>query len=187
MNNGPVLGHEEEVGTRTTFRLFYPESVFTDSSHNDPNTIAIFVAFKKNDLDWMLKLLVNGRIFLKNFWKKPALKLIYKPHQIRILDPFLIRTTAYELLHFRKNLPKFKKQKHPTMGIIAIVLAFHICHEVHIAGFKYNFSDLMSPLHYYGNATMSSMKKNTNHNVAAEQVFLNYITEKNFVINLTED
>lgn len=54
-----------------------------------------------------------------------------------------------------------QKPKHPTTGIIAITLAFHICHEVHLAGFKYNFSDLKSPLHYYGNATMSLMNKVT--------------------------
>ncbi|XP_048207062.1 type 2 lactosamine alpha-2,3-sialyltransferase-like [Perognathus longimembris pacificus] len=183
MNSGPVLGYEEEVGTRTTFRLFYPESVFSNSSHKDPNTIAIFVAFKLYDLEWMLKLLGNGRIHRTNFWKPPASKLIYIPHQIRVLDPFLIRETAYELLHF----PKKRKHKHPTMGMIAITLAFHICHEVHIAGFKYNFSDFMSPLHYYGNATMSSMKANIYHDVTAEQLFLKKLIEKNFVINLTQD
>ena len=50
MNNGPVLGHEEEVGRRTTFRLFYPESVFSDPNHNDPNTTVILTAFKPLDL-----------------------------------------------------------------------------------------------------------------------------------------
>ncbi|KAM4871536.1 type 2 lactosamine alpha-2,3-sialyltransferase-like [Thomomys bottae] len=187
MNNGPVLGHEEEVGTRTTFRLFYPESVFSSSSHRDANTIAIFVAFKTYDLNWMLQLLTNHPAYLRHFWKKPPAKLIYKPYQIRLLDPFLIRTTAYELLHFPKVHPRSQRYKYPTMGMIAIALAFHICHEVHIAGFKYNFSDLMSPLHYYGNATMSSMKKNLHHNVTAEQLFLKSIIEKNFVINLTPD
>ncbi|XP_054570006.1 type 2 lactosamine alpha-2,3-sialyltransferase isoform X4 [Eptesicus fuscus] len=113
MNNGPVLGHEEEVGRRTTFRLFYPESVFSDPKHNDPNTTAILTAFKPHDLKWLWELLTGGKI----------------------------------------------KPKHPTTGIIAITLAFHICHEVHLAGFRYNFSDLKSPLHYYGNATMSLMNK----------------------------
>ncbi|KAK1343825.1 hypothetical protein QTO34_014379 [Cnephaeus nilssonii] len=121
------------------------------------------------------------------FWKKPALNLIYKPYQIRILDPFIIRTAAYELLNFPKVFPKNQKPKHPTTGIIAITLAFHICHEVHLAGFRYNFSDLKSPLHYYGNATMSLMNKNAYHNVTAEQLFLKDIIEKNFVINLTQD
>ncbi|KAI5134925.1 Type 2 Lactosamine Alpha-2,3-Sialyltransferase [Manis pentadactyla] len=187
MNNGPVLGHEEEVGRRTTFRLFYPESVFSDPNHNDPNTTAILIAFKPLDLKWLWELLTGGKINTNGFWKKPALNLIYKPYQIRILDPFIIRTAAYELLHFPKVFPKNQKPKHPTTGIIAITLAFHICHEVHLAGFKYNFSDLKSPLHYYGNATMSLMNKNAYHNVTAEQLFLKDIIEKKFVINLTQD
>uniref|UniRef100_A0A2K5WZE3 Type 2 lactosamine alpha-2,3-sialyltransferase n=1 Tax=Macaca fascicularis TaxID=9541 RepID=A0A2K5WZE3_MACFA len=187
MNNGPVLGHEEEVGRRTTFRLFYPESVFSDPIHNDPNTTVILTAFKPHDLRWLLELLMGDKINTNGFWKKPALNLIYKPYQIRILDPFIIRTAAYELLHFPKVFPKNQKPKHPTTGIIAITLAFYICHEVHLAGFKYNFSDLKSPLHYYGNATMSLMNKNAYHNVTAEQLFLKDIIEKNLVINLTQD
>ncbi|XP_069331166.1 type 2 lactosamine alpha-2,3-sialyltransferase isoform X7 [Eulemur rufifrons] len=187
MNNGPVLGHEEEVGRRTTFRLFYPESVFSDPIHNDPNTTAILTVFKPHDLRWLSELLTGDKINTNGFWKKPALNLIYKPYQIRILDPFIIRMAAYELLHFPKVFPKNQKPKHPTTGIIAITLAFHICHEVHLAGFKYNFSDLKSPLHYYGNATMSLMNKNAYHNVTAEQLFLKDIIEKNFVINLTQD
>ncbi|EPY83850.1 type 2 lactosamine alpha-2,3-sialyltransferase isoform 3 [Camelus ferus] len=180
-------GHEEEVGRRTTFRLFYPESVFSDPSHNDPNTTAILTAFKPLDLKWLWELLTGGTINTNGFWKKPALNLIYKPYQIRVLDPFIIRTAAYEWLHFPKVFPKDQRPKHPTTGIIAITLAFHICHEVHLAGFKYNFSDLNSPLHYYGNATMSLMNKNAYHNLTAEQLFLKDITEKNFVINLTQD
>ncbi|XP_064129126.1 type 2 lactosamine alpha-2,3-sialyltransferase isoform X1 [Loxodonta africana] len=187
MNNGPVLGHEEEVGRRTTLRLFYPESVFSDPIHNDPNTTAILTTFKPLDLKWLWELLAGGKINSHGFWKKPASNLIYKPYQIRILDPFITRTAAYELLHFPKVFPKNQKPKHPTTGIIAITLAFHICHEVHIAGFKYNFSDLRSPLHYYGNATMSLMNKNAYHNVTAEQLFLKDIIEKNYVINLTQE
>lgn len=62
MNNGPVLGHEEEVGRRTTFRLFYPESVFSDPNHSDPNTTVILTAFKPLDLKWLLELLTGGKI-----------------------------------------------------------------------------------------------------------------------------
>lgn len=69
-------------------------------------------------------------------------------------------------LDFLKGfISSLQKPKHPTTGIIAITLAFHICHEVHLAGFKYNFSDLRSPLHYYGNATMSLMNKVTIYNI----------------------
>ncbi|XP_045142161.1 type 2 lactosamine alpha-2,3-sialyltransferase isoform X2 [Echinops telfairi] len=186
MNNGPVLGYEKEVGRRTTFRLFYPESVFSDPIHYEPNVTAILTAFKPLDLKWLSELLIGGKINSKGFWKKPALQLIYKPYQIRILDPYIIRT-AYNLLKFPEVFPRNVKPKHPTTGIIAIIFAFHICHEVHIAGFKYNFSDSGSLLHYYGNTTMSLMSKNVYHNVTAEQTFLKDILEKNYVINLTQE
>ncbi|XP_006996535.1 type 2 lactosamine alpha-2,3-sialyltransferase isoform X2 [Peromyscus maniculatus bairdii] len=187
MNNGPVLGHEEDVGRRTTFRLFYPESVFSDPTHNDPNTTAVLIVFKPHDLRWLLEVMIGRNVNTNGFWKKPALNLIYKSHQIRILDPYIIREAAYQLLHFPTVFPKGQKPKHPTTGIIAITLAFHICSEIHLAGFKYSFYNPNGPLHYYGNATMSLMSKNAYHNVTAEQLFLKAIIEKNMVINLTQD
>ncbi|XP_040606554.1 type 2 lactosamine alpha-2,3-sialyltransferase isoform X1 [Mesocricetus auratus] len=187
MNNGPVLGHEEDVGRRTTFRLFYPESVFSDPAHNDPNTTAVLVVFKTQDLRWLLDVTRGNNVNTNGFWKMPALNLIYEPYQIRILDPYIIREAAHKLLHFPKVFPENQKPKHPTTGIIAITLAFHICSEIHLAGFKYNFNNPNSSLHYYGNATMSLMNKNAYHNVTAEQLFLKSIIEKNMVINLTQD
>ncbi|XP_034371733.1 type 2 lactosamine alpha-2,3-sialyltransferase [Arvicanthis niloticus] len=187
MNSGPVLGHEEEVGKKTTFRLFYPESVFSDPSHYDPNTTAVLVVFKPQDLRWLMEILIGRKINTDGFWKKPALKLIYKQSQIRILDPYIIREAAFQLLHFPRVFPKDQKPKHPTTGIIAITMAFHICSEVHLAGFKYNFYRPDSPLHYYGNATMSLMKKNAYHNLTAEQLFLEDIIKKGMVINLTQN
>nr|XP_058920846.1 type 2 lactosamine alpha-2,3-sialyltransferase isoform X4 [Kogia breviceps] len=118
MNNGPILGHEEEVGRRTTFRLFYPESVFSDPNHNDPNTTVILTAFKPLDLKWLWELLTGGKINTNGFWKKPALNLIYKPYQIRILDPFIIRTAAYELLHFPKVFPKNQVVHRKTLVLL---------------------------------------------------------------------
>ncbi|OBS79978.1 hypothetical protein A6R68_21821 [Neotoma lepida] len=187
MNNGPVLGHEEDVGRRTTFRLFYPESIFSDPTHNDPNTTAVLIVFKTQDLRWLLEVMIGRNINTNGFWKKPALNLIYKRHQIRVLDPYITREAAYQLLRFPRMFPKDQKPKHPTTGIIAITLAFHICSEVHLAGFKYTFYNPNGPLHYYGNATMSLMNKNAYHNVTAEQLFLKSIIEKNMVINLTQD
>uniref|UniRef100_A0A670Y3R0 Type 2 lactosamine alpha-2,3-sialyltransferase n=1 Tax=Pseudonaja textilis TaxID=8673 RepID=A0A670Y3R0_PSETE len=160
MNNGPVIGYENDVGRRTTYRLFYPESIFSDPRHYDPKTIAVFIVFKRHDLKWLSDLLSGHNIMATNvFWKKPAMKMIYKPNQIRILDPFIIKRTAYELLHFPRKFPRRGRPKHPTTGLIAIAFAFDICTEVHVAGFKYSLQDPGSSLHYYGNDTMSLMIK----------------------------
>ncbi|XP_063004338.1 type 2 lactosamine alpha-2,3-sialyltransferase isoform X2 [Melospiza melodia melodia] len=161
MNNGPVLGYEEDVGRRTTFRLSYPESIFSDPIHYDPNTTIVLIVFKPRDLKWLWEILGGQKISVKGFWKKPALNMIYKSSQIRILDPSITRKAAYEWLHFPTRFPKKEKPKHPTTGLIAITLAFHICHEVHLAGFKYDFTDRNSSLHYYGNETMSQMMQDS--------------------------
>ncbi|XP_025066676.1 type 2 lactosamine alpha-2,3-sialyltransferase isoform X1 [Alligator sinensis] len=185
MNNGPIIGYEDDVGRKTDFRLFYPESVFSDPIHYDPNTTVVLVVFKPHDLKWLWSLLGGQKINAKSFWKKPALNMIYKTNQIRILDPSIIRKTAHEWLHFPTRYFKKEKPKHPTTGLIAISLAFHFCHEVHLAGFKYDFIDRNSSLHYYGNETMSLMIENEYHNISAEQRFLKMLRDKNFVVNLT--
>ncbi|NWW83806.1 SIA10 sialyltransferase, partial [Rhynochetos jubatus] len=185
MNNGPVIGYEEDVGRRTTFRLSYPESIFSDPIHYDPNTTVVLIVFKPRDLKWLWEILSGQKISAKGFWKKPALNMIYKSSQIRVLDPSITRKTAYEWLGFPTRFPKKEKPKHPTTGLIAITLAFHICHEVHLAGFKYDFTDRNSSLHYYGNETMSQMMQNEYHNINAEQKFLKNLIDKNFVVNLT--
>ncbi|XP_062982968.1 type 2 lactosamine alpha-2,3-sialyltransferase isoform X2 [Elgaria multicarinata webbii] len=188
MNNGPVLGYEGDVGRRTTFRLFYPESVFSDVIHYDPNTTAVLVVFKPHDLKWLWDLLSGQRVIKTYaFWKKPATQMIYKPDQIRILNPAITRRTAYELLHLPTKFSKKERPKHPTTGLIAITFAFHICSEVHLAGFKYNLVDRNSTLHYYGNDTMSLMTQNAYHDIAAEQRFLKELVDHKIVINLTEE
>ncbi|XP_007493656.1 type 2 lactosamine alpha-2,3-sialyltransferase isoform X2 [Monodelphis domestica] len=187
INDGPVRGYEEDVGTKTTFRIFYPESVFTNPEDHDPDSVVILTVFKSYDLMWLGDLLDGNTPDISHFWKKPALNLIYKTEKIRILDPIITRIAAYDLLHFPTSFPKKEKPKHPTTGIIAITLAFYICHEVHLAGFKYNFTDKSGPLHYYGNTTMFMMSTNEYHNITAEQIFLKNIIEKNFVTDLTQD
>uniref|UniRef100_A0A8D0GBC9 Type 2 lactosamine alpha-2,3-sialyltransferase n=1 Tax=Sphenodon punctatus TaxID=8508 RepID=A0A8D0GBC9_SPHPU len=187
MNNGPVIGYEEDVGRKTTFRLFYPESAFSDPIHYDPNATVVFVVFKPHDLKWIWDVLSGHRVSAVGFWKKPAVNMIYRANQIRILDPAIIRKTAHEWLHFPKIFTRKEKPKHPTTGLIAIALAFHIFDEVHLAGFKYNLGDRNSSLHYYGNETMSLMTENGYHNITAEQMFLKELIDKDIVVNLTQD
>lgn len=62
MNNGPVIGYEEDVGRRTTFRLSYPESIFSDPVHYDPNTTVVLIVFKPRDLKWLWEILGGQKI-----------------------------------------------------------------------------------------------------------------------------
>lgn len=62
MNNGPVIGYEEDVGRRTTFRLSYPESIFSDPMHYDPNTTVVLIVFKPRDLKWLWEILSGQKV-----------------------------------------------------------------------------------------------------------------------------
>ncbi|KAL7981509.1 hypothetical protein Chor_002405 [Crotalus horridus] len=54
LNNAPVHGYERDVGTKTTMRLFYPESAhFNPQTDNNPNTLLVLVAFKPMDFLWL--------------------------------------------------------------------------------------------------------------------------------------
>ncbi|XP_053562024.1 type 2 lactosamine alpha-2,3-sialyltransferase [Bombina bombina] len=185
MNDGPVIGYEDDVGQKTTFRLCYPESIFADKFHYDPNTTVILLMFKPHDVKWLAEMLMHRRVSTYGFWRKPAMQMIYQPHQLRVLNPYIVQQVSHNLLNFPTHFSKTEKPKHPTTGIIAITFAMHICNEVHIAGFKYNFTSLNSSLHYYGNDTMSVMSQNEYHNISAEQMFLRDLIEHKTITNLT--
>ncbi|XP_058885183.1 type 2 lactosamine alpha-2,3-sialyltransferase-like isoform X3 [Acipenser ruthenus] len=186
INSGPVRGYESDVGKRTTFRLCYPESIFKDSRDADPNTTVVIIPFKPHDLRWMTEVLQKKTVNVNGFWTKPATKLIYKPDQLRVLNPFYLDKAAHNFLHLPEKLLPGKIPTHPTSGIIAITMALNVCENVYIAGFKYNLSS-NNYLHYYGKELMFEMRKNNYHNITAEQIFLHQLKYSQAIIDLTEE
>ncbi|XP_059824568.1 type 2 lactosamine alpha-2,3-sialyltransferase-like isoform X4 [Hypanus sabinus] len=185
LNKGPVIGYENDVGNKTTFRFCYPESFFNDRSQHDVNTTIVFIPFKSVDLRWLKEVLLKKKVSLRGFWKKPPLNLIYKNNQIRILNPSIVQRAAFKLLNLPKTVPWLKPPQYPTTGIIAISMAFTMCDVVHIAGFKYDAKNPNSTLHYYGKEIMSSMNKMVYHDVRAEQLLLNDLRSSNRIFDLT--
>ncbi|XP_062830869.1 type 2 lactosamine alpha-2,3-sialyltransferase isoform X6 [Anolis carolinensis] len=106
MNNGPVVGYEEDVGRRTTYRLFYPESVFSDPIHYDPNTTAVLVVFKPYDLKWLWDLL-SGQRFIRP--RHPTTGLIAITFALQICSEVHLAGFKYNLndrnssLHYYGN------------------------------------------------------------------------------------
>lgn len=76
-------------------------------------------------------------------------------------------------------------QNVPTIGVIAVVLATHLCDEVSLAGFGYDLSQPNTPLHYFDNQCMAAMNFQTMHNVTTETHFLLKLVKKGVVTDLS--
>ncbi|XP_077163022.1 CMP-N-acetylneuraminate-beta-galactosamide-alpha-2,3-sialyltransferase 4 isoform X2 [Paroedura picta] len=185
LNNAPVHGYEHDVGSKTTMRLFYPESAhFNPKTENNPNTLLVLVAFKPMDFQWMETILHDKKRIRKGFWKQPPLIWDANPEQIRILNPYFMEITAAKLLKLpMKHLKKIKQK--PTTGLVAITLALHFCDLVHIAGFGYpDSSNKKQTIHYYEQITLKSMAT-SEHNVSHEALAIKKMLELGLIKNLT--
>ncbi|XP_015354511.1 CMP-N-acetylneuraminate-beta-galactosamide-alpha-2,3-sialyltransferase 4 isoform X3 [Marmota monax] len=185
LNNAPVAGYEGDVGSKTTMRLFYPESAHFDPKvENNPDTLLVLVAFKAMDFHWIETILSDKKRVRKGFWKQPPLIWDVNPKQIRILNPFFMEIAADKLLSLPMQQPRKIKQK-PTTGLLAITLALHLCDSVHIAGFGYpDAYNKKQTIHYYEQITLKSMA-GSGHNVSQEALAIKRMLEIGAVKNLT--
>ncbi|XP_035753356.1 CMP-N-acetylneuraminate-beta-galactosamide-alpha-2,3-sialyltransferase 4 [Egretta garzetta] len=185
LNNAPVHGYEQDVGSKTTMRLFYPESAhFDPRTENNPDTLLVLVPFKPMDFQWMEAILNDKKRVRKGFWKQPPLIWDANPERVRILNPYYMEVTAAKLLNLPMKQPRKVKQK-PTTGLLAITLALHFCDLVHIAGFGYpDSANKKQTIHYYEQITLKSMAA-SEHNVSHEAVAIKRMLELGLVKNLT--
>uniref|UniRef100_A0A663F4I2 CMP-N-acetylneuraminate-beta-galactosamide-alpha-2,3-sialyltransferase 4 n=1 Tax=Aquila chrysaetos chrysaetos TaxID=223781 RepID=A0A663F4I2_AQUCH len=185
LNNAPVHGYEQDVGSKTTMRLFYPESAhFNPRTENNPDTLLVLVPFKPMDFQWMEAILNDKKRVRKGFWRQPPLIWDANPERVRILNPYYMEVTAAKLLNLPMKQPRKVKQK-PTTGLLAITLALHFCDLVHIAGFGYpDSANKKQTIHYYEQITLKSMAA-SEHNVSHEAVAIKRMLELGLVKNLT--
>uniref|UniRef100_A0A8D2D4Y2 Lactosylceramide alpha-2,3-sialyltransferase n=1 Tax=Sciurus vulgaris TaxID=55149 RepID=A0A8D2D4Y2_SCIVU len=73
----------------------------------------------------------------------------------------------------------------PTMGVVAVILATHLCDEVSLAGFGYDLSRPQTPLHYFDSQCMAAMNFQTMHNVTTETRLLLRLVKEGVVTDLT--
>ncbi|XP_054461945.1 CMP-N-acetylneuraminate-beta-galactosamide-alpha-2,3-sialyltransferase 1-like [Anoplopoma fimbria] len=119
MNRGRTKGYEADVGTRTTHHVMYPESAVD----LDNTTRLVLFPFKIRDLEWITKAFSTG------FSRKLILKSNIRANKdlVMVLNPAFMRYVHHVWLR--------KKGSYPSTGFMALVLALHICDEVHVFGF----------------------------------------------------
>ncbi|XP_075355669.1 lactosylceramide alpha-2,3-sialyltransferase isoform X7 [Mycteria americana] len=190
LNDAPVQGYTDHVGNKTTIRMTYPEGAPLSEHEYPPASLFVAVLFKSVDFNWLQAMVKNEtlplwvRLF---FWKEVADKIPFTSKQFRILNPVIIKETAFDILQFPEPRSKFWgwDKNVPTIGVTAVVLATHLCDEVSLAGFGYDLDQPSTPLHYYNNLCMAAMNGQTMHNVTSETKFLQKLIKEKVVKDLT--
>ncbi|PNI42585.1 ST3GAL5 isoform 9 [Pan troglodytes] len=190
LNSAPVEGYSEHVGNKTTIRMTYPEGAPLSDLEYYSNDLFVAVLFKSVDFNWLQAMVKNEtlpfwvRLF---FWKQVAEKIPLQPKHFRILNPVIIKETAFDILQYSEPQSRFwgRDKNVPTIGVIAVVLATHLCDEVSLAGFGYDLSQPRTPLHYFDNQCMAAMNFQTMHNVTTETKFLLKLVKEGVVKDLS--
>ncbi|XP_034272166.1 lactosylceramide alpha-2,3-sialyltransferase isoform X4 [Pantherophis guttatus] len=94
----------------------------------------------------------------------------------------LFKTVDFEWI---KAVVKNETLKIPTIGIIAMVLATHLCDEVSLAGFGYDLHHPEAPLHYYNNVCTVAMRWQPMHDVTQETQLLQKLVREGAVSDLS--
>ncbi|XP_056277342.1 CMP-N-acetylneuraminate-beta-galactosamide-alpha-2,3-sialyltransferase 1-like [Pseudoliparis swirei] len=142
MNRGRIKGYEADVGTRTTHHVMYPGSAM----HLDNTTHLVLFAFKILDLDWAMKSLNTGISY-----KERALKA--NMDLVMVLNPAFMRYVHEVWLK--------KKGKYSSTGFMALVLALHMCDEVHVFGYGADRQGRWS--HYWERMKRGKLKTGVHH------------------------
>ncbi|XP_055974164.1 lactosylceramide alpha-2,3-sialyltransferase isoform X1 [Sorex fumeus] len=190
LNSAPVEGFSKDVGNKTTIRMTYPEGAPLSDLDYYANDLFVTVLFKEVDFKWLQAIIKNEtlsfwvRLF---FWKQVVEKIPLQPKHFRILNPVIIKETAFDILQFPEPQSRFWGQDKniPTIGVIAVILATHLCDEVSLAGFGYDLSQPKTPLHYFDNQCMAAMNFQTMHNVTTETQFLLRLVKEGVVKDLS--
>uniref|UniRef100_A0A3Q3RNG5 CMP-N-acetylneuraminate-beta-galactosamide-alpha-2,3-sialyltransferase 1 n=1 Tax=Mastacembelus armatus TaxID=205130 RepID=A0A3Q3RNG5_9TELE len=115
MNQAPTTGYEEDVGTKTTHHVIYPESAIDMEN----NTTVVLIPFKTLDLQWMISALTTGTIKQQRILMPYLQVLIYSPTFLKYVYESWLENHG----------------RYPSTGFLTLLLAIHICDEVSVFGF----------------------------------------------------
>ncbi|XP_015225649.1 PREDICTED: CMP-N-acetylneuraminate-beta-galactosamide-alpha-2,3-sialyltransferase 1-like [Cyprinodon variegatus] len=121
MNFAPTKGFEEDVGTKTTYRVMYPES----ASDLDNSTHLVLFPFKIQDLDWLMKAFTTG--FSGRSYAPLKSKINANKDLVKVINPAFMKYSHMVWLE--------GKGTYPSTGFMTLILALHICDEIHVFGY----------------------------------------------------
>ncbi|XP_033950937.1 CMP-N-acetylneuraminate-beta-galactosamide-alpha-2,3-sialyltransferase 1-like [Pseudochaenichthys georgianus] len=117
MNHGRTKGFEEDVGTRSTHHILYPESAI-----NVPdNTSLVLFPFKNQDLLWLINKFEPSEGAAGNT------KRIANKDLVMILNPAFMK-------HVHENWLE-SKGRYPSTGFMAVILSLFMCDQISVFGF----------------------------------------------------
>ncbi|XP_063040439.1 CMP-N-acetylneuraminate-beta-galactosamide-alpha-2,3-sialyltransferase 2-like isoform X2 [Engraulis encrasicolus] len=121
INRGPTKGFEQDVGSRTTHRVIYPESAVDMGN----STHMVFFAFKLADLKWLVSLFTTHTIKQQN----KVVKITTKANMslVMVVSPGFMKYVHHQWLN--------KHGRYPSTGFMTVIMAFHICDKVRVYGF----------------------------------------------------
>ncbi|XP_031709619.1 CMP-N-acetylneuraminate-beta-galactosamide-alpha-2,3-sialyltransferase 1-like [Anarrhichthys ocellatus] len=132
MNQGPTSGFEEDVGTRTTHHVMYPESAID----LDNTTSLVLIPFKTLDLQWIISALTTGTI--KHTYTAVVSRIKANKDKVLIYSPTFLKYIYESWLEGHG--------RYPSTGFLSLMLAVHICDEVSVFGFG---ADQYGNWHHY--------------------------------------
>ncbi|KAG8453361.1 hypothetical protein GDO86_000119 [Hymenochirus boettgeri] len=121
LNNAPIQGFSTSVGNKTTIRMTYPEGAPFSEKEYIPNSLFVTVLFKNADFRWLQAVLKNESLSAWNrlfFWKRVPVKLPLSSTQFRILNPLIVKETAFDVLKYPEPQRKWLgwEKNVPTIG-----------------------------------------------------------------------
>ncbi|OCT99223.1 lactosylceramide alpha-2,3-sialyltransferase isoform X1 [Xenopus laevis] len=190
LNNAPVQGYAQDVGNKTTIRMTYPEGAPVSEQEYLHSSLFVTVLFKHVDFRWLEAVLKNQKLSAWNrlfFWKKVTDKIPLNSSQFRILNPLIIKETAFDILEYPAPQRRWLgwDKNVPTIGLTAVILATHLCDEVSLAGFGYDLRQPEASLHYYDNLCMNAMNGQPMHDVTKEKKVLRTLAKEGVVRDLS--
>ncbi|KAM9375546.1 CMP-N-acetylneuraminate-beta-galactosamide-alpha-2,3-sialyltransferase 1-like [Pholidichthys leucotaenia] len=147
INRALVKGYEDDVGSRTTHRVMYPES----AGNLDNTTHLVFFPFKILDIEWVIKAFTTG--FYGRSYAPVISKIKANKNLVMVVNPAFVRYVHERWLK--------KKGQYPSTGFMTLVLALHICKEVHVFGFRADSDGNWS--HYWEELRNKRLKTGVHH------------------------